>query len=36
MSNRYQHVCITDEGAARLMYASLEGSDVEGYHFERI
>ena len=25
MSNRYQHVCITDEGAARLMYASLEG-----------
>ncbi len=28
MSNRYQHVCITDEGAARLMMASLEGSDA--------
>ncbi|NMB13145.1 MAG: sugar-binding transcriptional regulator [Firmicutes bacterium] len=28
MSNRYQHVCITDEGAARLMYASLGGSDA--------
>lgn len=28
MSNRYQHVCITDEGAARLMLAHLEGSDT--------
>ncbi|NLY52094.1 MAG: hypothetical protein GX063_04200 [Firmicutes bacterium] len=36
MSNRYQHVCITDEGAARLMYASLEGRDVEDDHFDGI
>ena len=33
MSNRYQHVCITDEGAARLMYRTLEGSGAASNEF---
>ncbi len=36
MSNRYQHVCITDEGAARLMLASIEGSDADNSELEGV
>lgn len=36
MSNRYQDVCITDEGAARLMLTSIEGDDGDHPDFERL